>query len=241
MLWARALRSDGISGPPAVGATLPPIVDRLVGQEITGVGTWNYAILNGQTVVAHGTATRSGESLTGIDFSGLSPSVQYTLVIIPVAIGGQFPFPKIGTEVHMKSDYEFWKNLHFSSAEQANASLSEPDADPSESGMTNLERFIVGIGPSDPPRPLQLAIEQTGDAEAPAPVVRFERSKLAAMGNYIIEQSTDLAIWNPATITEQNIENVGVASEAVVIRPEIPDPSNATAIFYRLAFTLDTP
>lgn len=241
MLWARATRSDGISGPPAVAATLPPVVDRFAGQAITGVGTWNYAILNGQTVVTNGTLTRSGESLTGIDFSGLIPSVQYTLVITPVAIGGQFPLPRIGTSVDMKSDYQFWQNLHFSAAEQANASLSGPDADPLQSGMTNLERFIVGIGPTDPPRPLRLAIEETGDAGSPAPVVRFERSKLAAMANYLVEQSPDLVNWHPASIIGQDIENVGAASETVTLRPELLKPSDTPAMFYRLAFTLNTP
>lgn len=171
VLWARASRTDGISGPPAVAPTLPPLVDRFAGQEITGVGTWNYAILSGQTVVTNGTLTRSGESLTGIDFSGLSPSVQYTLVITPVAIGGQFPLPEIGTSVDIKSDYQFWQNLHFSS----------------------------------------------------------------------VEQSPDLVNWNPASIGEQDIENIGAASEAVTLRPELLKPSDTPAMFYRLAFTLNTP
>jgi hypothetical protein len=240
-ITVRALDSAGTWSPPNVVRILPAPVDRMAGQHISGIDSWYYALLEGQSVVATGTATRLGDRLTRLDFSSLRPATRYTLILTPVAIGGQLALPKIGKEVDMKSDYGLWQHRHFTPAEQAMPSIAGPLADPTGSGITNGERFIVGIGPDDPGRPVQLVMDDSQAGSTATQSLRFERSKLAALAGFALEQSTDMREWRQTDVIDTAIFASGSAYQSIVMQLPPAPTADAAPTLFRLVFSVAGP
>lgn len=235
--WVQAASSDGIRGPRIPFLVAPPPVDRFAGQEMEEIGAWSYSVLNGQTVVAGGTVAASGETLAGLDLRSLAPGSGYTLILSPIAANSGLPFPNLATNLHMIADYSWWQRLHFSELEIPDGSISGPGADPTGSGITNLERFVVGLGPQDPPRRLQAGMEMISGDGGFFPLLTLERSRLASFVDLVVEESFDLAGWEEVPAILIDLIQSGDGLEILSLQPESEAPNTRDSLFYRISFS----
>jgi hypothetical protein len=130
----------------------------------------------------------------------------------------EIPFPHL--------TYEAWKTLVFGPADLHTAPADDPDSD----GVNNQEEYFFG---NDPKRPDAERIPVFQFTAAQADLV-FTRSKLPTDLSYILEKSTTLTSFQPATVGVDyqilSIQSLGTDAEEITLR--LLDPP--AALFLRL-------
>jgi hypothetical protein len=130
----------------------------------------------------------------------------------------EIPFPHL--------TYEAWKTLVFGPADLHTAPADDPDSD----GVSNQEEYFFG---NDPKRPDADRIPVFQFTAAQADLV-FTRSKLPTDLSYILEKSTTLTSFQPATVGVDyqilSIQSLGTDAEEITLR--LLDPP--AALFLRL-------
>ena len=109
-----------------------------------------------------------------------------------------------------------WIAGHFTTAEQANAAISGPDADPEGCGLTNLERYAFGL----PARggiasPVTTTASGTGSSQRLA--LTFPRKGYAPGLSYTVQSSTDLVIWTDRQTIAPGYPKTFIFTDSVTI------------------------
>jgi len=143
------------------------------------------------------------------------------------------------------SDYAAWKAFHFNAAEQADANISGPAADPDRDGITNGQEFFHNLDPR---------VTTTGEERAGAlPQVGMEPAtgtpqfftvtyrRSARAQNVTVEHQISPTLSPSAwtTVTPAVIEQLGPdpLSGDARVRAKFPIPPGETARFFRLLIT----
>ncbi|MEX2382713.1 MAG: Ig-like domain-containing protein, partial [Opitutales bacterium] len=118
---------------------------------------------------------------------GLSRSGVGTVVLSGAHIPAE---PEVG--------FADWLSSNFTPAERSNPAVSGPDADPDNTGISNLMRYAIGLerGDSDLSRLPQSDVASTDSGYFV--VLTFIQSKAATDVSIRFEYSTDLVNWRPA-------------------------------------------
>ncbi len=90
--------------------------------------------------------------------------------------------------------YAAWVTGNFTAAEQANAAISGPNADPGNCGVTNLARYAFDL-PARSPVTSPITVATATSAGASHLTLTFPRRATAEGLTYTLEASTDLVSW----------------------------------------------
>lgn len=136
------------------------------------------------------------------------------------------PLPEPGS-------YRAWAAQHFSTAEQEDAEVSGPQADPSGSGIPNLLRYALGLNPHEAGRDRLPAILPEPDAASI--VLQVKRDATATEAKLSIESSAELTTWAPI---ESHLEPVSKERNGDIETLTFRDTRPATrARFYQVRMT----
>jgi chitodextrinase len=155
------------------------------------VGVTGYRIYrNGSQV---GTATATTFTDTG---RTLGTTYSYTVAAFDAAGNTSPASSPISMVAHDETYTAFaaWVAGNFTAAEQADATISGPNADPDGCGLTNLARYAFGL----PARgrvasPVALTVSGTGSNQHLT--LTFPRKGYAPGLSYTVQSSTDLVTW----------------------------------------------
>ncbi len=87
-----------------------------------------------------------------------------------------------------------WVAGHFTAAEQANAAISGPNADPDGCGLPNLLRYACGL-PARGRVPSPVTVSTIPNAGQDYLALTFPRKGYAPDIQYTVQSSTDLVTW----------------------------------------------
>jgi hypothetical protein len=119
------------------------------------------------------------------------------------------------------SEFTGWQHDYFSPAELANPATSAPEADPTGSGLNNLLRYAFGLTPQTNPPPATPVV--TLNNQSLRLDVRRRQQTVDLV--FILETSTNFAIWAPSPTTPAVVATHTDGTETV--RWEIPATENA--------------
>lgn len=150
-------------------------------------------------------------------------------------------FTGLGVETGLVfvDDYSWWRRMHFSEEDRHNDSISGPSADFSEKGVTNLERFVLGLGPDDLPDRIRAEMTMVLDNGVRTPVVTFERARLAADLPLVLQTSDNLADWEEIPGETLEVAPFGDGMERLTILPGTDQVSTEHRAFYRFLISED--
>jgi hypothetical protein len=120
------------------------------------------------------------------------------------------PFPHL--------TYDSWKTLVFTSAD----SMTHPSDDPDGDGVSNQEEYFFGNHPKQSDA-ANLPVFRFGPGQAE---LVFTRSKLTTDLSYVLEKSTTLDSFEPATpgVDYQLVSTQSLSTEAETITLRLLDP-----------------
>jgi hypothetical protein len=107
-----------------------------------------------------------------------------------------------------------WRLANFTAGELSDASISGDLADPNHDGFSNLMDYAMGISPKDPSTTNRPVVQLQGDFL----LLTYTVAKAAVDVPVKLEQSADLAIWQPADANLQPVscEDLGTATRLTV-------------------------
>ncbi len=157
------------------------------------VGVTGYRVYrNGSQV---GTTVAPATSYTD---NGLTTGTAYSYQVIAVdAAGNASGFSAAAETVAHDETYTAfaaWVVGNFTAAEQANAAISGPDADPERCGFTNFARYAFGL-PARGRVTSPVAHAVAGTAGDQHLTLTFPRKGHAPGLQYVVQSSTDLVTW----------------------------------------------
>ncbi|MCD8482462.1 MAG: hypothetical protein LR015_07245 [Verrucomicrobia bacterium] len=92
----------------------------------------------------------------------------------------------------LPTSFQQWVSLHYPQPEQRqDPAISAPHADPQHSGISQLARYALGLGPNDAPQAVGLALSAHSALE-----VSFPFNPHAADLRYHLQGSSDLLLWH---------------------------------------------
>jgi hypothetical protein len=186
----------------------------------------SFAGANGRQVRLHAPQTFSGGSSVSHWTTAASPNLLMEPIINPNLdrkldltltqmkdIGWKvvdIPFPHL--------TYDSWKTLVFTSAD----SMTHPSDDPDGDGVSNQEEYFFGNHPKQSDA-ANLPVFRFGPGQAE---LVFTRSKLTTDLSYVLEKSTTLDSFEPATpgVDYQLVSTQSLSTEAETITLRLLDP-----------------
>lgn len=142
------------------------------------------------------------------------------------------------TQISFNSFAE-WQQSHFSPEDLNDESVSGPTADPEGFGIPNLMRYALKLNPDAPDHqvlPSPQVVENNGEKHLS---FTYQRSTAAKDIDFLIETSTDLVTWTPATDLDVEVSSAG---NQTTVTARDPNPLSASAPrFLRLRLTLLSP
>ena len=125
-----------------------------------------------------------------------------------------------------------WKSLWFTAAELADPSISGDLAEPAGDGISNLEKYALGLNPRTPESPSVLQSSLVNGLLT----VSYSFNKAATDVTVVIEESGDLVIWNSgsAFLTTPQV----IADDGTIQTIQVSDKlSSSSRRFMRLRVT----
>ena len=139
--------------------------------------------------------------------------------------------------VNVLQTYTSWRNTQFSAPDAANNTISGPEVDANNDGLTNLELYLHGLPIStlhlEPTQHSSTVISNQNHSTFTFPII----NNIAGITTQI-QQSSDLGVtdsWTTVPHTEVSRSTSGL-TDTLTIRST--DASSGTKDFYRLIFTL---
>jgi hypothetical protein len=117
--------------------------------------------------------------------------------------------------------FDGWRALHFSGADLDNPEVSGPQADPTGSGLPNLLRYAMGLGPLEPVEASRPAFSLDEGGQL---LLEYDLDLTAGGISVAVEGSNDLVDWDAAGIDVAEVSrNGGIArmraTDTVTLEP----------------------
>lgn len=179
-------------------------------------------------------ASINESSMLHLDYSGSAPGSTTITIRATDSVGNTVDDTFI-VSVSFRS-FEDWQDENFDTAELFDPNISNPESDPNNDGLTNLELYLHDLDRTDfliSP----VVFTETEISNASYPTFTFPiRNDLADI-TYTIEQSDDLGLtdaWTAVSATEISLQTNG-AMDTVSIRTT--SAMNGPNDFYRINFS----
>ncbi len=233
---------QGATGPivevQGVNIAAIQIVQRPYDQGVPASYTIERATGTSGTFASVGTAGGTAHSYS--DSSNVSGATAYKYRIKAANSYGTSAYsnvvsvttPGVNTSTTTVNSFSSWQSKYFSSADQGDATISGPGADPYGSGVPNLLAYALQLNPAtakptDVPQPTV----QNGHLA----ITYFVPSAVTDV-TYIVEVSSNLATWNTGNGYTQTLSNV-TSSTGHTITVQDTLPTTEGKHFMRLRVT----
>ena len=137
--------------------------------------------------------------------------------------------------IKVLQSYNLWRQAHFSVADAADATISDPEVDPNNDGITNLELYVHGLSVSDTHTE---PVQASNITPSSNPIFTYPiRNNLIGITT-VLQKSNSLGIndsWISIPYSETSRNTIGL-TDTITIQAD--NPSTTAAAFYRLMFTL---
>ncbi|MEX0330586.1 MAG: lamin tail domain-containing protein [Puniceicoccaceae bacterium] len=141
--------------------------------------------------------------------------------------------------------YEDWADTYFHPDDPGYPLIKEPEQDPDQDGMTNLEELFFGTDPGIPTfgtGGIQMGIESVDTGTGPRPhiVVTLEFNRLAEEVYFFLMASTDLSSWSDSGFVLYGVPQVlPGGSEIHRYRSILPLEGSLERLFFQLSLELN--
>ena len=131
--------------------------------------------------------------------------------------------------------YSGWSSAHFNAVQQANTSLSGPNADPDGDGISNLLEYALGLDPlAAGASPVSVSLANDGTS-GPYLTLTYRRSTSTSGVTFYGDTAATLPNWSAGTAVQVGTAtNNGDGTETVILRDMVPVTGSAPQRFIRL-------
>jgi hypothetical protein len=151
------------------------------------------------------------------------------------------PASKVTQTFEVISAWDTWQMTHFLEAERSQPSISGDAADADGDGLLNLVEYALGLNPRIPSRLIAEGAVLTTNENVDAFVIKLSRNPDALDTSITIEESVDLASWNPVATSENgstfqtSLEGYSVTETngGGVMRVELSSPFSSSAGYFK--------
>lgn len=114
-------------------------------------------------------------------------------------------------------DYESWQDIHFTEEEQADESLSGPEANPDGDGLSNGDESLFGGDPNLPDgSPVSFELGDAAASDGIQISATFNVADGITDREWFFETSPDLTTWEEANVSTLSTEDTGDFSQLTV-------------------------
>lgn len=172
-----------------------------------------------------GTAPIAGATTASLQLTSLQPGDAGLYNVVVSNAGGSVT--SADALLVVATGFTAWRNTNFTGEELANPAISGPNAVLTSDGLSNLMKYALGFAPKETAVALPSVITTGEDW-----IYTYRRPADRSDVTYVVERSTDLAVWNTSGVTHELVSSSdGVETWRATVAKSFPN------VFFRLRIT----